>query len=214
MNQSFFIGAVGAHQQQKRLNVQGNNIANVNTYGFKAEKGRFAALMYEDIKAVDDAQLPAGAGACLWTTDTDFSSGAGVDTGRAQDYMISGDGFFALVDLATNEVSLTRNGAFSIAELQRATGETDEQGQPVIERVMYLSDGDGRFVLSDTGSMIEVTVTQTSRWESSIISIITVWSIWMEQGFSQLKKTAVSGLGMGRWFAGCWSHPMWIWRRK
>ena len=42
MNQSFFIGAVGAHQQQKRLNVQGNNIANVNTYGFKAEKGRFA----------------------------------------------------------------------------------------------------------------------------------------------------------------------------
>ena len=62
MNQSFFIGAVGAHQQQKRLNVQGNNIANVNTYGFKAEKGRFAALMYEDIKAVDDAQLPAGAG--------------------------------------------------------------------------------------------------------------------------------------------------------
>lgn len=63
----------------------------------------------------------AGAGACLWTTDTDFSSGAGVDTGRAQDYMISGDGFFALVDLATNEVSLTRNGAFSIAELQRAT---------------------------------------------------------------------------------------------
>ena len=71
--------------------------------------------------------------------------------------MISGDGFFALVDLATNEVSLTRNGAFSIAELQRATGETDEQGQPVIERVMYLSDGDGRFVLSDTGSMIEVT---------------------------------------------------------
>ena len=75
MNQSFFIGAVGAHQQQKRLNVQGNNIANVNTYGFKAEKGRFAALMYEDIKAIDNAQLPSGAGACLWTTDTDFSSG-------------------------------------------------------------------------------------------------------------------------------------------
>ena len=64
MNQSFFIGAVGAHQQQKRLNVQGNNIANVNTYGFKAEKGRFAALMYEDIKAIDNAQLPSGAGAC------------------------------------------------------------------------------------------------------------------------------------------------------
>ena len=44
MNQSFFIGAVGAHQQLRHLNVQGNNIANVNTYGFKAERGRFASL--------------------------------------------------------------------------------------------------------------------------------------------------------------------------
>ena len=46
MNQSFFIAAVGAHQQLKRLGVHGNNVANVNTYGFKAEKGRFTALMY------------------------------------------------------------------------------------------------------------------------------------------------------------------------
>ncbi len=157
MNQSFFIGAVGAHQQQRKMNVQGSNIANINTYGFKAEKGRFTALMYDSIKAIGDEQLPAGVGACLWTTDTDFTPGAGADTGRAQDYMIEGDGFFAVVDLATNEVSLTRNGAFAIAELQRPTGEVDEFGQPVMERVMYLSDEEGRFVLSNTGGMIEVT---------------------------------------------------------
>ena len=41
MNQSFYIGAVGAHQQLRRLNIHGNNIANVNTYGFRAEKSRF-----------------------------------------------------------------------------------------------------------------------------------------------------------------------------
>lgn len=157
MNQSFFIGAVGAHQQQKRMTVQGNNIANVNTYGFKAEKGRFTALMYEDIKGIDDAQLPSGVGSCLWATDTDFASGAGASTERLQDYMIAGEGFFALVDLLTNEVSLTRNGAFKLSELQRPSGELDEFGSPVMERVMYLSDGDGRFVLSRTGSMIEVT---------------------------------------------------------
>ena len=51
MNQSFFIGAVGAHQQLKRLTVHGNNIANLNTYGFKAEKSRFASLVYDDVKA-------------------------------------------------------------------------------------------------------------------------------------------------------------------
>ena len=156
MNQSFFIGAVGAHQQQKRLNLHGNNIANVNTYGFKAEKGRFASLMYDDIKAIDDQMLPSGVGAALWTTDTDFSAGGAAATGGYQDYMIEGDGFFALADLDTGEISLTRNGAFTIASLMRAGREVDENGQPVMEEVFYLSDGDGRFVLSETGSMIEI----------------------------------------------------------
>lgn len=55
MNQSFFIAAVGAHQQLKRLTVHGNNIANLNTYGFKAEKSRFASLMYEDLKGIGGA---------------------------------------------------------------------------------------------------------------------------------------------------------------
>ena len=143
MNQSFFIGAVGAHQQMKNLNVQGNNIANVNTYGFKAERGRFASLMHTDIHAIGDRQLPVGTGAAMWTTDTD--------------YAISGEGFFALADLKTGEISLTRNGAFQVSELQRPTEEVDENGQPIMETVMYLSDGQGRFVLSTTGGMIEVT---------------------------------------------------------
>ena len=157
MNQSFFIGAVGAHQQMKNLNVQGNNIANVNTYGFKAERGRFASLMHTDIRAIGDRQLPVGTGAAMWTTDTDFASAATAQPGRVQDYAISGEGFFALADLKTGEISLTRNGAFQVSELQRPTEEVDENGQPIMETVMYLSDGQGRFVLSTTGGMIEVT---------------------------------------------------------
>ena len=90
MNQSFFIASVGAHQQLKRLTVHSNNIANLNTYGFKAEKSRFASLMYDDLKAIGTASegsaeavgdgedfemLSAGVGAALWTTDTDFKGG-------------------------------------------------------------------------------------------------------------------------------------------
>lgn len=156
MNQSFFIGAVGAHQQQKRLDLHGNNIANVNSYGFKAEKGRFASLMYSGVKNAEEEMLPSGVGAALWTSDTDFTQGAAAATGRDQDYMIEGSGFFALADLESGEISLTRNGAFVISSLQRATGEMNEYGQPVMEQVYYLSDGEGRFVLSDTGSMIEI----------------------------------------------------------
>ena len=120
MNQSFFIAAVGAHQQLKRLGVHGNNIANLNTYGFRAEKSRFAALMYDDVKSVGTAtegagegadgfeMLPSGVGAALWTTDTDFKSGALEETRRDQDYAIAGEGFFAIADLVTGEITLTR----------------------------------------------------------------------------------------------------------
>ena len=169
MNQSLFIGAVGAHQQLKRLTVHGNNIANLNTYGFKAEKSRFAALMYEDLKAIGEAtdgataaeddfeMLASGVGGCLWTTDTDFKAGAPAETHRDLDYYIDGDGFFAVADLSTGDVTLTRNGTFVKSELMRASGETDEDGQPIMERVYYLSDNEGRFVLSTTGGMIEIT---------------------------------------------------------
>ena len=164
MNQSFFIGAVGAHQQLKRLTVHSNNIANLNTYGFKAEKSRFASLMYDDLKGIGDAaggggdfeMLPSGVGACLWTTDTDFKSGAIEETRKDQDYAIAGDGFFALADLTTGASTLTRNGAFVISELMQDSGEVDENGQAIMERIYYLSDNEGRFVLSNTGGMIRV----------------------------------------------------------
>lgn len=168
MNQSFFIAAVGAHQQLKRLGVHGNNIANLNTYGFRAEKSRFASLMYDDVKSVGTAtegggegadgfeMLSSGVGAALWTTDTDFKNGALEETRRDQDYAIAGEGFFAIADLVTGEITLTRNGGFVISELMRPTGEVDENGQEIQERIYYLSDNEGRFVLSDTGGMIEV----------------------------------------------------------
>ena len=158
MNKSFFIGAVGAHQQQKNLNVTGNNIANVNTYGFKAEKGRFDNLLFQNLRAAGPAEqteageehgpklgeVKVGTGAALKGTDTLFQYGGAAATGRMQDYMIEGDGFFALKDLATGEVSYTRSGAFSMASLQNNDG----------TQQWYLSDGCGRFVLDQQGEMI------------------------------------------------------------
>lgn len=156
MNQSFYIGAVGAQQQLFRLNVHGDNVANVNTYGFKANRTPFMALMYQNHQGVEE-ELPMGVGARLLMTSTDYSQGAPVDTGRRLDFMIEGEGFFGLVDLATGDVTFTRNGAFMMSELQRPTGETDENGQPVMETLFFLGDGTGRFVLSEEGGMIQVT---------------------------------------------------------
>ena len=122
MNQSFYIGAVGAQQQLQRLNIHGDNISNVNTNGFKANRAHFAALLYQDHRGVEE-ELPMGVGTSLLMTSTDFSQGGPADTGRTLDYYIDGAGFFGVVDLITGEVTFTRNGAFYLSELVRETGE-------------------------------------------------------------------------------------------
>lgn len=166
MDQSFYIGAVGAHQQLRHLNILGDNIANVNTYGFKADKARFASLMYqEDPRTTTGEEQLRGVGTRVIMTSTDFNPGGVASTGRSLDYMIDGNGFFALADLATGEISYTRNGAFVMAERLEPTDEVDEEGNPLVDgegnpvmgSVFYLSDGEGRFVLSNTGGLIEVT---------------------------------------------------------
>jgi len=162
MNQSFYIGANGAAQQLLHLNVHGNNIANVNTYGFKNDKARFTQLLYEDVRAIDRAQQngvgtqPSGVGTKMMMTSTEFTQRYVADTGRNTDYMIEGDGFFALVDLRTREISYTRDGSFTMSEFIKDTNRVDENGDPILKTVFCLSDGDGRFVLSDKGEIIEM----------------------------------------------------------
>lgn len=89
MNQSFYTGAVGAQQHLRHLNVVSNNIANINTYGFKAERAQFSALMYQNMRAVEDPVL-AGVGGRVQMTSTNFHPGGVADTGRSMDYMIEG----------------------------------------------------------------------------------------------------------------------------
>lgn len=156
MNHSFYIAAVGAQQQKKSLNVTSNNVANINTYGFKSQRSQFGNLVNQALRAVDDDDVKYGVGAHLASTATNFTSGTAQHTGMSQDYMIDGDGFFALADLTTGEISLTRNGAFNWASLQRNSGMVDANGEPEMETVWYLSDNAGRFVLGTNGAMIEM----------------------------------------------------------
>ena len=155
MNQSFYIGAVGAQQQLYHLNVHGDNIANVNTYGFKANRSYFTALMYQNWPGVE-SDLPKGVGARMLKTSTDYSQGVPSDTGRSLDFYIDGEGFFALVDLGTRDVTFTRNGAFIMSQLEQDTGEVDENGEPIMETVFYLGDNTGKFVLSERGDLIRI----------------------------------------------------------
>lgn len=151
MNMSFYTGAVGAIEQQKRLNVQGNNISNINTYGYKNNKATFETLMYGAVDGIDSEILPRGTGTRIIMTNNDFRLGAPKGTGRMLDYMIGEDGFFAVQDPRTGDISFTRDGSFTMSEFRR----TDANGE---EELYYLlSDGDGRVVLDANWDTIEVT---------------------------------------------------------
>ena len=167
MNMSFFTGAVGAYMQNQRMNVQANNIANVNNYGFKAERATFHHLMYGNVLGIDEEQLPKGSGTKMAKASVDFLSSNGyVETGRRFDYAIEGDGFFALYDPTDGEISFTRDGAFMMAsfqvpneeaepEIDPVTGEEIEP-EPILE--WRLSDSEGRCVLDSMGNFIVIDV--------------------------------------------------------
>ena len=124
------ISGMKTHMQA--LNVVGNNIANVNTPGYKSQRITFKESIYNTLNAgsagtdtvggTNPQQIGYGCG--VGTIDLDMSSGDLTSTGRALDCTIKGDGFFLLGDKNTNidsadavkGLTLTRVGNFDIKD--------------------------------------------------------------------------------------------------
>jgi flagellar hook protein FlgE len=119
MLRSLFAGISGLRGHQQMMDVTGNNIANVNTTGFKSSQVQFQDALSQTIQAATAAGAntaatnPAqiGLGMRVAGTSTNFTQGATQLTGRSTDMLIQGDGFF-VVD-AAGQQSYTRSGAFS-----------------------------------------------------------------------------------------------------
>lgn len=114
MDISFYTAGTGAKAHQGKLDVVANNLANVNTYGYKAQREMFADLLYSNVREPEttDTQLRVGAGVKIETTDINHSFGGFNATDNYLDYAINGDGFFAVKNPATNEIFYTRDGSF------------------------------------------------------------------------------------------------------
>ena len=153
MIQGFYSAVVGAQQQMQRINVQGNNISNVNTYGFKAQVPSFQALMYRMQEGAEGSQLPRGSGAYMSGTATNWQDGVFQETGWDLDYAIVGEGYFALYEPGTGEISFTRDGSFTLSAFQVE----DQNAEGGVSYAYYLSDGEGRQVLNQSGYPIQVT---------------------------------------------------------
>jgi flagellar basal-body rod protein FlgG len=127
MDASMWIAKTGLDAQQMRMSVISNNLANVNTTGFKRDRAAFEDLLYQTVRqpggqVAADAQSPTGlmlgTGVRIVATEKSHTQGSLMTTKNALDIAIQGDGFFQITQ-ADGTTAYTRDGAFKVS----ATGQ-------------------------------------------------------------------------------------------
>ena len=115
------VAKTGLNAQQVRMQVISNNLANVNTNGFKRDRANFESLLYQIIRSSGaqtsvDTELTSGfsvgTGVNIVNSNKLHSQGSIVSTDNSLDLAIDGGGFFQVL-LPDGQVVYTRNGAFS-----------------------------------------------------------------------------------------------------
>ena len=129
MNSSFYNGISGMKTHQFGIDVWSDNIAGINTAGFKASTPEFSSIYNTQLanSYFDPAFSDVGLGSSAQTTSTNFEHGTTVSTESEYDMAINGDGWFGVVD-QNGEKFYTRAGAF----------QRDKEG--------YLVDNKGNYV--------------------------------------------------------------------
>ncbi len=99
--------------QQANLDTISNNLANVNTTGFKNQRAEFEDLMYQNFRAstANTGAVQIGMGSSFSATASNFSEGSLQTTGNPLDVAINGNGFFQ-VQKADGSLAYTRDGSF------------------------------------------------------------------------------------------------------
>jgi len=144
---------------QTAISVTGNNLANLNTTGFKAGTVQFSDLMSEAMGVGSGTQVGMGVGQVQ--TSALYTQGTPSSTGAPLDVAIQGNGFFVVNDPSTNQQLYTRDGAFQLTasgELETATGQL-VQGWSAVGGVVSSSGAVGNITVP-TGAVIPATATQ------------------------------------------------------
>jgi flagellar basal-body rod protein FlgG len=139
MNPALWVAKTGLDAQQTRMTVVSNNLANVNTTGFKKDRANFEDLIYQNVRqaggqATQDTKLPSGlslgTGVRVTATEKLHTQGNIVQTGNALDMAIQGRGFFQVLT-ADGGIAYSRDGSFQI----------DDQGQLVTSGGQLIEPG-------------------------------------------------------------------------
>jgi flagellar basal-body rod protein FlgF len=136
MSYGMYISAEGANSQAQRLEVIANNMANVDTAGFKQDVPTFQARFAEAIQrgtaqSGNKSSTDVGGGVKVIDTQTDFSAGVYKPTGNDLDFAINGKGFFS-VKTAEGQTNYTRAGNFALDRNGRLV--TEDGMRPVLDQ--------------------------------------------------------------------------------
>ena len=162
MVRSLWTAATGMNAQQTNVDTIANNLANVNTTGYKAQSAQFKSLLYQTLQTATTTangdpkptSSQVGLGVRNSSINNIFSQGSLLDSASDTAFAIEGDGFFALKN-ANGDTIYTRNGDFTWATNGTAG--------------MILTNQDGLPVLDSTGK----TITLANQYVTNKVTIAT-----------------------------------------
>jgi len=152
MYPALWIAKTGLDAEQTRMSVISNNLANVNTTGFKRERAVFEDLMYQNIRqsgasSTEDTNLPSGlylgTGVRTVATQKLHTQGNIVQTDNSFDVAVQGNGFFQ-VNHPDGSIVYTRDGSFGVdssGQMVTQNGFLMEPGITVPENTLSLTIG-------------------------------------------------------------------------
>ena len=138
---SFATALTGLESNNTALNTIANNLANMNTVGYKDQTDQFSTLFYQQLNGGPNGGVQVGVGTQIATTETDFSDGSPTATAQSTDMALQGNGFFVINDNGQQE--LTRAGDFVLSNsgaLQTTSG-ASVMGYPAANGSISLGSG-------------------------------------------------------------------------
>lgn len=152
MNLALWAAKTGLDAQNTRMAVISNNLANVNTTGFKKSRAVFEDLLYQNVRQVgaatsQDTQAPSGmslgTGVRVVATEKTYTQGNLSQTGNSLDLAINGRGFFQIL-LPDGTLAYTRAGDFQLSsqgQLVTASGYVVQPGISIPQGAQSISIG-------------------------------------------------------------------------
>ena len=131
MLEGLYTAAAGMAAQQQRMDSLANDVANVNTAGYKSVRTGFRDLVYAQAGRGAAAGVTSGAGSAVQTVGRSFSQGALRQTGQPLDVALEGPGFLQ-VRTPEGQVALTRDGALRVTNTGQLVTSTGAQVLPPV----------------------------------------------------------------------------------